>query len=70
MIFNEFAPSVVMSTWNNVSSVNSGGWTDVSGKHLPQMSTSDREKSSVGIKTSGHRSSEPLAWAQESAGKD
>lgn len=53
-----------------MSSVNSGGWTDVSGKHLPQMSTSDREKPSVGIKTSGHRSSEPLAWAQESPRKD
>lgn len=35
-----------------------------------QVSASDREKSSVGIKTSGHRTSEPLAWAQESEGKD
>ncbi|XP_053469138.1 metadherin a isoform X2 [Ictalurus furcatus] len=56
----------VLSTWNNVSSVNTGGWTDVSVKLQPQVSASDREKSSVGIKTSGHRTSEPMAWAQES----
>ncbi|KAK3511952.1 hypothetical protein QTP70_027570 [Hemibagrus guttatus] len=56
----------VQSTWNNVSSVNTGGWTDIPVKLPPQGSVSDREKSSAAIKTSGHRTSEPLAWAQES----
>ncbi|XP_026785563.3 metadherin a isoform X3 [Pangasianodon hypophthalmus] len=56
----------VQSTWNNVSSVNSGGWTDISVKLPPKGSAPDHEKSSVAIKTSGHRTSEPLAWAQES----
>ncbi|KAF4073789.1 hypothetical protein AMELA_G00247380 [Ameiurus melas] len=56
----------VLTTWNNVSSVKTGGWTDLSVKLQPQVSASDREKSSVGIKTSGHRTSEPMAWAQES----
>ncbi|XP_058233945.1 metadherin a isoform X2 [Hemibagrus wyckioides] len=55
------------STWNNMSSVNTGGWTDIPVKLPPQGSVSDREKSSAGIKTSsGHKTSEPLAWAQES----
>ncbi|TSK31501.1 Ribonucleoside-diphosphate reductase subunit M2 B [Bagarius yarrelli] len=56
----------VQSTWNNVSSVSSGGWTDISVKPPPQGSVSDREKASVGVKTSGHKTSETLAWAQES----
>lgn len=62
-------PSSVQSTWNNVGSVNSGGWADVSAKLSPLGSVSDREKSSGGLKTSGHRTSEPLAWAQESEGE-
>ncbi|GAA6092267.1 metadherin a isoform X8 [Tachysurus ichikawai] len=58
----------VQSTWNNVSSVNSGGWTDLSVKLPPQGSVSDREKSSAGVKTSVPRTSETLAWTQESVG--
>lgn len=53
-----------------MSSVNTGGWTDIPVKLPLQGSVSDREKSSAGIKTSsGHKSSAPLAWAQESEGK-
>ncbi|KAI5615913.1 lysosomal-associated transmembrane protein 4B [Silurus asotus] len=56
----------VLSTWNNVSSVNTGGRTDMSVKHPPQVNPSDRNKSSAAIKTTGHRTSETFAWAQES----
>ncbi|XP_036422177.1 metadherin a isoform X2 [Colossoma macropomum] len=49
-------------SWNPV---NSGGWTE---KLPPQVSASDSKKWSVGVKTSGHRNSEPLAWGQESEG--
>ncbi|XP_060798683.1 metadherin a isoform X3 [Neoarius graeffei] len=55
-----------VSTWNNVSAVNSGAWTGASAKLPPQVNASDREKSSAGVKTSGHRTSEQLAWTQES----
>ncbi|KAF7691280.1 hypothetical protein HF521_011577 [Silurus meridionalis] len=60
--------SPVLSTWNNVSSVNTGGRTDMSVKHPPQVNPSDRNKSSAVIKTTGHRTSETFSWAQESNG--
>ncbi|XP_053347724.1 metadherin a isoform X3 [Clarias gariepinus] len=56
---------VVLSNWNNV---NSGGWADVSGKLQPQVSNPDRDKPSVGVKASGHRTAEPMAWTQQSEG--
>lgn len=57
----------MLSNWNNV---NSGGWADVSGKLQPQVSNPDRDKPSVGVKASGHRTAEPMAWTQQSEGKD
>ncbi|XP_017548928.1 metadherin a isoform X2 [Pygocentrus nattereri] len=52
-------------SWNPV---NSGSWTEKPVKLPPQVSASDSKKWSVGVKTSGHRNSEPLAWGQESEG--
>ncbi|KAL6456870.1 hypothetical protein MHYP_G00338330 [Metynnis hypsauchen] len=46
--------------------VNSGSWTEMPVKLPPQVSASDSKKWSVGVKASGHRNSEPLAWGQES----
>ncbi|KAL7829431.1 hypothetical protein AOLI_G00303160 [Acnodon oligacanthus] len=50
-------------SWNTV---NSGSWTEMPVKLPPQVSASDSKKWSVGVKTSGHRNAEPLAWGQES----
>ncbi|XP_076864702.1 metadherin a [Brachyhypopomus gauderio] len=56
------------TNWNAVSSVNSGGWTEMSAKLPPKVSASDNQKWSVGMKTSGPRNSEPPAWGQDSEG--
>ncbi|XP_016359795.1 metadherin a isoform X3 [Sinocyclocheilus anshuiensis] len=57
----------VSSNWNNVNSVNGGGWTEVPAKST-QTNALNNEKLSAGRKTPGHKNRENATWKQESEG--
>ncbi|XP_016388618.1 protein LYRIC isoform X1 [Sinocyclocheilus rhinocerous] len=57
----------VSSNWNDVNSVNGGGWTEVPAKST-QTNALNNEKLSAGRKTPGHKNRENATWKQESEG--
>ncbi|XP_073677877.1 metadherin a isoform X2 [Garra rufa] len=56
-----------MSNWNDVNSVNGGGWTEVPVKSS-QTNALNNEKLSTGRKTPGHKNRENSTWKQEGEG--
>ncbi|KAK2887074.1 hypothetical protein Q8A67_015302 [Cirrhinus molitorella] len=55
------------SNWNDVKSVNGGGWTEVPVKSS-QTNALNNEKLSAGKKTPGHKNRENFTWKQEAEG--
>ncbi|XP_028819241.1 metadherin a [Denticeps clupeoides] len=56
------------ANWNDVPSVNGGGWNESTVKLSSKAPKGDGEKWSGLVKMSGHRNPDPMHWAQDADG--